>query len=201
MKEEIIKKLEAYFGFSEHHNMELNNQSDSEGELKEDTSLMNDFLDALNVYGQNDLKSKMDDWEKAFKEHEGGQAPSDSDMFEASKSIIANSFKPNPQYETLINSRMRGNTILISNPQNGFDWNTQEFTFQISTTSDVSKLKYIIEDNQFLKIVANETNISDNLITITFDYKKQIPGKYYLKLLTDDAFTLISFFINKSSVH
>lgn len=198
MKQELIQQLEVYFGFSDVGEETLENFSEETMEVKESVLLMKDFLNALNIYGNNSLKEKMEVFEEEYQLNKSGEnAPLDVSANYIPEAIVEELFESNEKYETLIQGNMRGNELNIEAPENGFEWKGSAMNFQLSKSVLNKKVNYTIENNKAQEIISNIKILESQMLSINLDIENQLPGKYYLKLFSNDNFTIISFYIHK----
>ena len=164
--------------------------------FKEDVLWMKDFLVAINDVAKQDLKSKMGLWNEELELAELGGSAEIDDMDQIPTAALEVIFAPQQQYEIAIQHASRNKAFEVLSPINGFEWKTNDCSFELEGLID-SKIQYVIENNQMHKIQEGEVVIVDGKFMLSLSLPETLPGKYYLKLISDKEMVLQSFYIQK----
>ncbi len=201
MRQELLEKIEKHLGLlpASHKELEEINQDQ---EVLDNASLMKDFMMAIEAHGNNALKEDMRSWdlelqaESPKKDQQGQRAPKDEEApASIPKAVLEQYFAPNPSYEINMVAAMRGASLDLLFPANGFEW-TQPITNFVFTDQLLEGSKYRIENNQS-KVLQEGELYSDEEQKIEFNLSEQHPGRYYLKFFNDRDTKILCFFIQK----
>jgi len=196
MNKKLLDLLDNYIETGKVDNVLLAEFDMSSQELQALLSLMDDFMETMNIWGRAELKKEMALWDEELDAKENASfAPKDSkDIPQATLEVY---FASNPMYAHLLKGAVRNTMLIVETPSSGFEWTQTKYLFQCAPFS-YETISYIIENNRREIIKEDSTPINNYSFFVELEYQDLLPGRYYLKLLFNNSFTLYEFFINKS---